>query len=292
MNSEEVDYSNDGVAVADVAGVVEGHEWPGLIGNQKTGNEFLENGTIGVKACKRIAVVDDDITVRRTIVLMLNHIFKDVKLSTYSSANEALAAMRKCPPQIILLDIMMPGISGIECARIVKRKYPDARIVIMTGHSNPDYVREAFLAGVMGYLVKPFSVADLHQTIIGALEERLVISGSIRGQFFDLGLNPALQSSMEACRLSDQETAIMELVKNGKTNSEIAWELNISANTVKTHLKRLFRKLNVPCRAQAVEHFERLQHSKRNSASSHQQNHIIQPKLYLKLSPVRVTIPS
>lgn len=221
--------------------------------DEKVPDKSAESMTTGAI---RIAVVDSDEVVRRTLCLLIRVSFANARLEEFHSGEAALAAFAEKAPDIALLEIQMTGISGIRCAERIRECFPFVRTVLVSGHARAEYIHQGFRSGVMGYLLKPPTSADLNHAILGALEGRLVLSEGLRKLLYpdDSVFQTKAVGSFE--NLSPQETKVISLICEGHKDRAIALEMGISENTVKWHVKHVLRKLGASCRAQAVSRFD------------------------------------
>ena len=190
-----------------------------------------------------VAIVDDHSVVRMGMkyVLMTDKEFKFV--GEADDGAEAVSLVEKFSPDILLLDVRMPGTDGIAALRLVREKFPDQRVVMLTMSDAEEDVYQALTLGARGYVIKDNSPGN----IIGAL--RKVMSG-------ELAVSDAVRSAYEARKaergLTGREKEILVLVSKGCSNAEIGDILHLSPNTVKNHLKNLFEALGAADRAEAV----------------------------------------
>ena len=190
-----------------------------------------------------VAIVDDHSVVRIGIkyVLMTDSEFKFV--GEADDGAEAVSLVEKVHPDILLLDVRMPGTGGIAALKSVREKFPDQKVVMLTMSDAEEDVYQAITLGARGYVIKDNSPVN----IIGALKK--VMAG-------ELAVSDAVRSVYEARKsergLTDREKEILILVSKGCSNVEIGDMLHLSPNTVKNHLKNLFESLGAADRAEAV----------------------------------------
>ena len=190
-----------------------------------------------------VAIVDDHSVVRMGMkyVLMTDKEFKFV--GEADDGAEAVSLVEKFSPDILLLDVRMPGTDGIAALRLVREKFPDQRVVMLTMSDAEEDVYQALTLGARGYVIKDNSPGN----IIGALKK--VMAG-------ELAVSDAVRSAYEARKsergLTGREKEILVLVSKGCSNAEIGDILHLSPNTVKNHLKNLFESLGAADRAEAV----------------------------------------
>ena len=190
-----------------------------------------------------VAIVDDHSVVRIGIkyVIMTDREFKFV--GEADDGAEAVSLVEKVHPDILLLDVRMPGTGGIAALKSVREKFPDQKVVMLTMSDSEEDVYQAITLGARGYVIKDNSPVN----IIGALKK--VMAG-------ELAVSDAVRSAYEARKsergLTGREKEILVLVSKGCSNAEIGDILHLSPNTVKNHLKNLFEALGAADRAEAV----------------------------------------
>ena len=202
-----------------------------------------------------LSIVEDDPVIRAGWVKIVNRSSGYRCISDYGSAEAALAGLVKEGPDFVLMDINLPGKSGIECTRELKRRLPKLEIVMLTMFDDRDNLFEALRAGATGYLLKRTSPAGL----LEALDE-LKAGGSPMSpqiarqvvQFFRQN-EPAVGAGVDGVeKLSPRENEILRCLSEGRHYKEIADQLNLSTNTVRTHIRRTYEKLHVRSRTEAV----------------------------------------
>lgn len=190
-----------------------------------------------------VAIVDDHSVVRigMKYVIMTDREFKFV--GEADDGAEAVSLVEKVHPDILLLDVRMPGTGGIAALKSVREKFPDQKVVMLTMSDAEEDVYQAITLGARGYVIKDNSPVN----IIGALKK--VMAG-------ELAVSDAVRSAYEARKsergLTGREKEILVLVSKGCSNAEIGDMLHLSPNTVKNHLKNLFESLGAADRAEAV----------------------------------------
>ena len=200
----------------------------------------------------RVLIVDDHLVVRRGLRSMLADA-KDVEIvGEASSAGEAIKRATSLRPDILVLDIRMPGMNGLRLLRCLKEQLPDLKVIILTNYDDEQFLLEAFRAGAYGYLLKNVSREDLLEVLHTAYQGKRMLSpelmDSVLKQFAELGQRQA----MDQFGLSNREIELLGLVAEGATNRQIAERLYWSETTVKRKLSDVFQKLDVCDRAQAV----------------------------------------
>ena len=200
----------------------------------------------------RVVVVDDHAVVRSGIKLLLDS-HEDIEVvGEAGNAQDAVFRVRELTPDVILLDLVMPGESGIEVLPKLLKEAPGAKVLVLSMQDEPSYVREAFAAGASGYVLK--EAAD--EEVVNAVRE---IAGGGSYVHPTLGArmvtaDAAARAAAEADPLSDREREILRLLALGHTNQEIAKLLYISVRTAETHRAHIMQKLRLGTRAELVRH--------------------------------------
>jgi DNA-binding NarL/FixJ family response regulator len=167
------------------------------------------------------------------------------------TAEEAVKQIPECQPQVVLMDINLPGMSGIQCTALLKARLPATHILMLTAYSRDDYVFEALKAGASGYLLKSISLPELIRSILDVVEGGAPMTGQIARRVIEVFRQPAPRATSES-QLTPRENEILHLLAQGYSNKEIATQLNCSASTVRNHLEHIYEKLHVHCRAEAT----------------------------------------
>lgn len=206
------------------------------------------------KAKVRVLIIDDHPLVREGLRKVLE-LEEDIEVIDEAGDGQgAINMARRLQPDIILMDINMPGTNGVEATRVIKREFPQIGIIALTIHEDEEYVLELVRAGVSGYVLKDIVPSKLVETIRTVAAGDSVIDPSItRMLFTELNrLTRRRQAKEEWETLTEREMDILKLMTQGQSNKEIAVELSISEKTVKNHITSIFRKLQVEDRTQAV----------------------------------------
>ncbi|MDX6478635.1 MAG: hypothetical protein QOG29_1222 [Gaiellaceae bacterium] len=200
----------------------------------------------------RVVVVDDHAVVRSGLKLLLDSHDDIEVVGDAGNAQDAVFRVRELTPDVILLDLVMPGEGGIEVMPKLLKEAPKAKVLVLSMQDEPSYVREAFAAGASGYVLK--EAAD--QEVVNAVRE---IAGGGSYVHPTLGARmvtaeAAERAAAEADPLSDREREILRLLALGHTNQEIAKLLYISVRTAETHRAHIMQKLRLGTRAELVRH--------------------------------------
>jgi DNA-binding NarL/FixJ family response regulator len=199
----------------------------------------------------RIALVEDQPKARENWTRRINS-FPDFNcICSCMSAEEALTIIPEMHPDVVLMDIFLPRMSGIECLARLKAKLPEVQIVILTAMDNQELLFMALKAGADGYLLKRTKAADLRKALLDVLDGGVPMTSQIARRLIEsFRENP--KSKDESLNLSPREEQILQLVSKGHSNKLIADSLDMSFDTVRTHLKRVFKKLHVKSRTEAA----------------------------------------
>jgi two-component system response regulator NreC len=199
-----------------------------------------------------IIVVDDHAVVRSGLRMLLEAEDDLAVVGEAGTAREAVFEARARKPNVILLDVVMPGESGIEAIGKLLHEAPNAKVLMLSMQDDPSYVREAFAAGASGYVLKEAADAE----VVAAIRE---VAGGGRYVHPALGArmvaaDAAAQAAAAADPLSDREREVLRLLALGHTNQEIAKQLFISVRTAETHRAHIMRKLQLSTRAELVHY--------------------------------------
>jgi DNA-binding NarL/FixJ family response regulator len=207
----------------------------------------------------KVLLVDDHTLVRNGLAHLVRSCVKDAEVTEAGSAEEATTALENGPQDVALVDIRMPGETGLELLERVRQTWPTLPVIMLTNYDNPEYVKAAMAAGAAGYLLKDSTPADLTQAITVALSGagNVLSARAISNLFEDTKLRsdtgePGSGPHPGEARLTRRETEILELLAVGHSNREISKRLFLSEKTVKAHLATVFRKLGVSNRTQAA----------------------------------------
>lgn len=206
----------------------------------------------------RVSIVEDDDLVRESLAVLIGGASGFACVGAYANAEVALARITTDPPDVILMDIKLPRMSGIECVRNLKQVLPAAQIVMLTMYEDDNLVFESLKAGASGYLLK----RTPHVEILAALEDvhqgGSPMTSSIARKVVQLVAHMATAAPPATgglSRLSARETEILTHLAQGFRYKEIADTLGINVETVRTHLRRIYEKLQVTSRTEATLKF-------------------------------------
>lgn len=167
-----------------------------------------------------------------------------------------LEAAQRLEPDLIILDIAMPLLNGVDAARQIKRLCPDAKLIFLTMQTSPTYATEALEAGASGYLLKHSAPVELPLAINAALRGQRYLTPSIATPVVDRAVNPERMSTVKnpVAALTPRQREILQLIGEGKGTKEIATHLNVSVKTVDFHKTRLMQRLNIHTTAELMRY--------------------------------------
>ena len=195
----------------------------------------------------RILIADDHAVVRQGLQMFLG---LDPELEVVGEAADGAETIQQAKtliPDVVLMDLKMPGIDGITATREIRRQLPEVEVIALTSVLEDSAVVESVRAGAIGYLLKDTQADELCRAIKAAYAGQVQLSPMAAER-----LMRELRAPESPEKLTERETDVLRLLAKGKANKEIAWELSISETTVKTHVSNILMKLGVPSRTQAA----------------------------------------
>src|SRR5574343_202258 len=189
----------------------------------------------------RIILADDPLLIRAGIRALVETLPGYRIEAECADGHEAIEAIQRLRPDVALLDIAMPGPSGIAVARTIRRSDPDTRILVLSSIDRPDVIEQALDAGVNGYLLKEFVLSELQQALETVLSNISFLSPKIQEMPLRLGLG----GNVSGPSLTPRQIEILRLVASGRTTKEIGRDLGISPKTVEFHRGRLMERIGV-----------------------------------------------
>jgi DNA-binding NarL/FixJ family response regulator len=197
-----------------------------------------------------VSIVEDDAQVRASLGKLIDGAPGYRCVSQHSSAENALAEIPRLRPDVTLMDINLPGISGVECVRRLKPQLPGTQIIILTVYQNTEHIFNALAAGATGYMLKQTPPNELLAAIRDVNAGGSPMSSHIARKIVQSFQQPT--AATEAQPLSPREAQVLDLLAKGYLYKEIADKTNLSYATVHTHIRHIYEKLHVRSRTEAV----------------------------------------
>jgi DNA-binding NarL/FixJ family response regulator len=200
----------------------------------------------------RLLVVDDHEVVRQGLVALLDRRESFQVVAQAGTVTEAIAAVDRFQPDIIIMDVRLPDGSGIEACRDIRAEHPETRVLMLTSYPDEEAVLSAIVAGANGYLLKQVRAGDLVSALEAVGRGESLLDPAVTEKVLERVRRVATSDYIdESAQLTAQEQKILLLVAEGKTNKEIAAEVYLSDKTVKNYVSSILSKLNLQRRAQA-----------------------------------------
>jgi len=192
----------------------------------------------------RVLIADDHSILLAGLKKLVEDTYEVV--GTVEDGRALIEAAERLKPDLILMDISMPLLNGLDAARQLKKLQPDSKLLFLTMHSSPAYAAEAFKAGASGYLLKQSAASELTQAIAAVLRGQAYLTPAITRQVLETALQPsqpALKHSLAA--LTPRQREVLQLIAEGKGTKDVATLLNVSVKTVEFHKARLMEQLDL-----------------------------------------------
>jgi len=193
----------------------------------------------------RVLVVDDHAILRDGIRSILESQDDIVVVGEASDGAEALEFVSNLLPDLVLMDISMPKTNGLEATRLIKERFPEVKVLILTQHDNREYIAPALGAGASGYVLKRSGRREMLNALRQVYEQGTFLTSSITQEVFQEYSQTGRNEKESEHHLTDRERQVLQLVVEGKSNKEIAMVLGISPKTVSVHRTNIMSKLDV-----------------------------------------------
>jgi two-component system, NarL family, response regulator LiaR len=196
----------------------------------------------------RVFLVDDHAMVRRGLATFLK-VFDDLTLA--GEAENGADAIQRCAevqPDVVLMDMLMPGMDGVSVTRVIRQKFPMVQVIALTSFKEGDLIKKALEAGAIGYLLKDVSADDLAQAIRAAHARRATLSPEAAQAL----VQHTNQPPAPGLDLTEREREVLTLMIEGLNNTQIAGKLSVSPSTIKSHVSNILSKFGVESRTEAV----------------------------------------
>ena len=205
----------------------------------------------------RLVLADDQRVVRDGLALLLGTIEDFTLVATAADGAEAIARAEEHAPDVVLMDLKMPGTDGVQATRAIAERLPDVAVLVLTTYADDETLIPALRAGARGYLTKDASAEEIEAAIRAVHAGRSYLEPAVQERVIALALEreaPAEVAVDLPDDLTPREAEVLALIAGGLSNAEIAERLVVSAATVKTHVNRIFSKTGARDRAQAVRY--------------------------------------
>jgi DNA-binding NarL/FixJ family response regulator len=204
----------------------------------------------------RVIVVDDQALVREGLMTLLDAVADITPVASAADGEEAVALAARHRPDVVLMDLRMPKLDGVEATRRILETRPETEIVVLTTHADEASILDALRAGARGYLTKDAGIAEISRAVHAAANHQGLLDPIVQSRLLDAAgaaARPAPAAQLPD-ELTPREGEVLTLIARGLSNREIAETLVVSETTVKTHINHVFAKIGARDRAQAVHY--------------------------------------
>jgi DNA-binding NarL/FixJ family response regulator len=208
----------------------------------------------------RVLVADDQAVVREGLMTLLQVAAGIEPVAAAADGEEAVVLAARHRPQVVLMDLRMPRLDGVEATRRIRAAQPDTEIVVLTTHADDQSILGALQAGARGYLTKDAGIAEISRAIEAAAAHQALLDPAVQGRLLAAATaGTAVPAALAVApvlpdELTPREAEVLRLIARGMSNAEIATGLVVSEATVKSHINHLFAKISARDRAQAVHY--------------------------------------
>lgn len=201
----------------------------------------------------KIIICDDQAVVRDGLELLLE-LERDIEVvATACDGAEAVELAARHRPDLVLMDLKMPGTNGIEAARQIRARTPEIKVLVLTTYDDDEWVFDAVRAGACGYLLKDASREEIVKAVRGTVEGKSFVDPGVAGKLLGQVASKQVQpETLLTSRLTEREVDVLRLIARGFNNPDIAAELHLSEGTVRNHVSAILSKLEVSDRTQAA----------------------------------------
>jgi DNA-binding NarL/FixJ family response regulator len=205
----------------------------------------------------RVLVVDDQALVREGLMTLLQAARDIDPIAAAADGEEAVALCARHRPDVVLMDLRMPKLDGVEATRRIRAAQPQTEIVVLTTHADEASILDALRAGARGYLTKDAGIAEISRAVHAAADHQALLDPVVHSRLIaaaTAGARPAPTPASLPDELTPREAEVLSLIARGLSNRDIAATLVVSEATVKTHINHVFAKIGARDRAQAVHY--------------------------------------
>lgn len=195
----------------------------------------------------KVALVDDYVLVRKGMGILLDGASDIEVVGEAADGDEVVDMVGSARPDVVLMDLRMPRVDGIEATRQVRERFPDVRVLVLTAYADDHRVLEAVRAGASGYLLKDVEERDLHEAVRAAHAGRMIVASGAAADLVE-----GLERDERERSLTEREREVLGTLADGVSNREIAKRLGLSEKTVKNHVSSILAKLDLSDRTQAA----------------------------------------
>jgi NarL family two-component system response regulator LiaR len=196
-----------------------------------------------------ILVVDDHLIVREGLISVLRTFPEFEIIGDASSGKTAIALCEKLYPDVVLMDLKMPQMSGVEATRVIRQRFPHTQVLVLTSFIDDELIQAALEAGAIGYLLKDASIHEIANAVRSVAQKQTVLAPEVMERLMHARMTVDKE---EAYSLKSRELEVLRLMVEGLTNIEIAERIMLSKATVKYYISSIFEKLGVSTRTEAV----------------------------------------
>lgn len=201
----------------------------------------------------KVLVCDDQVVVCDGLEMILNSDSDIQVVAKAYDGDEAVELVEKTQPDLVLMDLKMPGLNGIQATRIISQKYPQIKVLVLTTYGDDEWVFDAIRSGADGYLLKGVQRDELIRAVKGTLQGQTHVDPAVAGKLFNtVARSQTIDRSTIKAQLSDRELEILKRIGRGRSNAEIAEELYLTRGTVRNYVSTILTKLGVEDRTQAA----------------------------------------
>lgn len=215
----------------------------------------IHMATLGMGVATRIVLVDDHDVVREGLHSLLDRAPDLEVVADASTAADALDRVRSCQPDVVVLDVQLPDLSGVEVCRDIRSQWPDIAVLMLTASSGDQALFDAVMAGASGYVLKQIRGNDLVKGIRMVAAGESLLDPAVTASVLDRVRHPNRRGDAGLARLTATESRILELVAEGLTNRQIGVKVGLAEKTIKNYMSSILAKLRVARRAEAAAYF-------------------------------------
>jgi DNA-binding NarL/FixJ family response regulator len=207
----------------------------------------------------RVVVADDQTVVREGLVTLLGTMADVEVVGSAADGEQAIALVTEMAPDVVLMDLRMPRVDGVEATRRIRTEHPATQIVVLTTYADDESILEALRAGAIGYLTKDAGRDHIERALQAAAGGQAVLDPAVQARLVQVASLPSSGAGDRPLPdgLTEREGEVLRLIAAGRSNSEIAEQLFVGEATVKTHVNRIFAKTGSRDRSQAVAYAHR-----------------------------------